>query len=148
MSDMSRLDDVLSRCAAGAMPTRIAAMHLLIEATSPEAAQTAVMRALESSGAPATGRLHELETLMAAHPQAWSTVHAILARVSHRPAAGDSVARWAGLFDAVVGVSPEASVALYSLGSPRLLAAATLEVVSALTLKRGPLSTCLPTCAQ
>lgn len=133
MPDPSRLDEVLSRCAAGAMPTRIAAMHLLMEAESPEAAQTAVLRALESSGAPGSGRLHDLERLMAGHPQAWAMVHRILSRVPHRPAAGDSVARWAGLFDAAVHISPEASVALYSLGSPRLLAAATLDVVAALS---------------
>jgi len=32
MPDTSRLEDVLSRCAAGALPTRVAAMHLLMEA--------------------------------------------------------------------------------------------------------------------
>lgn len=133
MPDTNCLDDVLSRCAAGVMPTRVAAMHLLMEAQSPEAAQTAVLRAREASGASAAGRLHELESLMAEHPRAWATVHAILAKVEHRPTAGDSVTRWAGLFDAAVRISPEGSVALYSLGSPRLLAAATLEVVAVLS---------------
>lgn len=133
MPDTSRLDDVLSRCAAGVLPTRVAAMHLLMEAESQEAAQTAVLRALQSSGAPGTQRLHDLEDLVAGHPQAWTTVRAILTSVQHSRAAGDSVARWAGLFDAAVRISPEASVALYSLGSPRLLAAATLEVVSVLS---------------
>jgi SAM-dependent methyltransferase len=115
------------------MPARIAAMHLLMESESAEAAQTAVMRLRQASGPESAGRLHDLETLMAEHPRAWTTVRAILATVQHRPAAGDSVARWAGLFDAAAGISPEASVALYSLGSPRLLAAATLEVVAALS---------------
>ena len=133
MPDTSRLDDVLSRCAAGTMPTRVAAMHLLMEAESPEAAQTAVLRMLEGSDAAGAGRLHDLESLVAEHPQAWATVRAILARVQHHSAAGDSVSRWAGLFDAAVRISPEGSVALYSLGSPRLLAAATLEVVAALS---------------
>jgi len=133
MPDTSRLDDVLSRCAAGVMPTRIAAMHLLMEAESPEAAQAAVLRMREASDASGAGRLHDLESLMAGHPQAWAMVHEILARVQHRPAAGDSVARWAGLFDEAVRISPEASVALYSLGSPQLLAAATLEVVALLS---------------
>jgi len=133
MPDTSRLEDVLSRCAAGALPTRVAAMHLLMEAESPQAAQTAVLRALQSTGAPGAQRLHHLEGLVAEHPQAWTTVHAILAQVQHSPTAGDSVARWAGLFDAAVRISPEASVALYSLGSPRLLAAATLEIVALLS---------------
>lgn len=133
MPDPSPLEDVLSRCAAGVLPPRVAAMHLLMEADSPAAAQAAVLRALRSSGAPAAARLRDLESLMAEHPQAWEMVRSILARVRHRPAAGDSVARWAGLFDAAVRISPEGSVALYSLGSPRLLASATLEVVAALS---------------
>ena len=133
MPDMSRLEEVLSRCASGALPARVAAMHVLMEAESPEAAQTALLRAREASGASGAGHLHDLECLLAQHPQAWAMVRAILATVSHRPAAGDSVARWAGLFDAAVRISPEASVALYSLGSRRLLDAATLEVVAALS---------------
>lgn len=133
MPDTTRLDDVLCRCAAGVMPARVAAMHLLMEAESPEAAQSAVVRARETSSASSARRLRDLASLLAEHPQAWATVRAILARVRHRPAAGDSVAHWAGLFDAAVRISPEASVALYSLGSPRLLAAATLEVVSMLS---------------
>lgn len=133
MSDTSRLDDFLFRCATGAVPARIAAMHLLMEAESPEAARTALRRVLEASDPDSAGRLHDIESLIAEHPQAWSIVRAILAKVQHRPAAGDSVAGWAGLFDAAVRISPEASVALYSLGSPRLLAAATFEVVAVLS---------------
>lgn len=133
MPDPARLDEVLSRCAAGAMPPRVAAMHLLMEAESPEAAQEAMLRVRAASGALGAGRLHDLESLIAEHPQAWTTVRSIVANVQHRPVAGDSVARWAGLFDAAVRISPEASVALYSLGSPRLLAAATLEVISVLS---------------
>lgn len=133
MPDPRRLDEVLARCAAGAMPARVAAMHLLMEADSPEAAQEAMLRVRAASGASGAGRLHDLESLIAEHPRAWTTVRAILASVQHRPVTGDSIARWAGLFDAAVRISPEASVALYSLGSPRLLAAATLEVISVLT---------------
>lgn len=133
MPDTTRLDEVLSRCAAGALPARMAAMHLLMEAQSPEAAQAALARALKLSPAPGAGRLREIASLIAQHPQAWSTVRAILETAQHRPVPGDSVARWAGLFDAAVRISPEASVALYSLGSPRLLTAATLEIVSMLS---------------
>lgn len=133
MPDTSRLDEVLSRCAAGMMPARVAAMHLLMESESPEAALRALLRVREASSASGAGRLHDLESLVAEHPHAWAMVRAILARVQHRPAAGDSVARWSGLFDDAVRISPEGSVALYSLGSPRLLAAATLEVVVALS---------------
>lgn len=133
MTDPSRLDEVLSLCAAGLMPARVAAMHLLMEADSPETAQAVVLRAIETSAVPAARRLQGLERIVAEHPQGWTTVHAILAKVQHRAAAGDSVARWAGLFDAAVRISPEGSVALYSLGSAQILAAATLEVVSVLS---------------
>jgi len=108
-------------------------MHLLMEVESQDAAQTAVLRALQSSGAPGAQRLHDLEDLVAEHPQAWTTVRAILTNVRHSRVAGDSVARWAGLFDAAVRISPQAGGALHSPASPRLLAAATLEVVSVLS---------------
>lgn len=136
MPDTSRVDDVLCRCAAGAMPARIAAMHLLMAAESPEAAQTALLRVRDASGAAGASRLTDLQSLLVEHPQAWTMVRDIIARVQHRPAAGDSVGRWAALFDEAVSISPEGSVALYSLGSPRLLSAATLEVVAALS-QRG-----------
>lgn len=38
MPDARRFEEVLSRCAAGAMPARMAAMHLLIESESSEPA--------------------------------------------------------------------------------------------------------------
>lgn len=133
ISDSGRLEDVLCRCAAGVMPACVAAMHLLMEAESPEVAHTALLRAREASRGAGAGHLQELESLVAEHPQAWAMVHDITNRVRHRPAAGDPVARWAGLFDEAARISPEGSVALYSLGSPPLLAAATLEVTSALS---------------
>lgn len=133
MPDVSRLEDVLSRCAAGVMPAGVAVMHLLMEAESPEAAQAALLRARAARIGAGAGYLQELESLLAEHPQAWAMVHRIIARVRHRPAAGDAVAFWAGLFDEAARISPEGSVALYSLGSPRLLAAATREVVSVLS---------------
>src|SRR5512146_1158539 len=102
MPERSRLDEVLSQCAAGELPARVAAMHLLMEAESPEAARRAVLRVRAAGGA---GHLHELESLLADHPQAWAMVRAILAKVQHRPSACDSVTRWAGLFDAAVRIS-------------------------------------------
>ncbi len=133
MLETRRLDAVLERCAAGVLPASIAAMHLLMEAESLEAAQQAVLRVRQASGGADAGYLHELESLITEHPQAWALVRDITARVQHRPVAGDAVACWARLFDEAVRISPEGSVALYSLGSPRLLAAATLEVVAVLS---------------
>ena len=53
---------------------------------------------------------------------------ATVGAVDHR-AGGDTVAAIAAMFDRAVAVSPEASVAAYSLGDPDLLAVATAEVV-------------------
>ncbi|WP_139315274.1 class I SAM-dependent methyltransferase [Mongoliimonas terrestris] len=57
-------------------------------------------------------------------------LRAVLATVDHRP--GLSVENIAAMFDAAVAVSPEAGVALHSLGDPALLAAATAEIVDVL----------------
>ena len=46
------------------------------------------------------------------------------------PTPGEGVARIAAFFDRAVRHSPEASVALYSLGDPAILAAATAEIVA------------------
>ncbi|HEV7138988.1 MAG TPA: methyltransferase domain-containing protein [Steroidobacteraceae bacterium] len=133
MPDIGRLADVLCRCAAGVLPARVAAMHLLMQAESPEEAYRALLRARKTSnGGAGGGRLREVESLLAGQPQAWAVVHGIINKVQHRTPAGDS-GHWAALFDDAARISPEASVALYSLGSPRLLAAATLEVVSVLS---------------
>jgi len=115
------------------MPARVAAMQLLMRAESPEAAQSALLRACAASGRTGAEHLQSLHGLLAEHPRAWAMVRDILARVQHRQEAGDPVTRWAALFDEAVRISPEGSVALYSLGSPRLLALATHEVVSALS---------------
>jgi SAM-dependent methyltransferase len=69
------------------------------------------------------------------HPQAWSVTRSMLAEAAHdRPATTvtQDLAHWAGVFDRAVRVSPEGSVALYSLGDAALLRAATDEVVARL----------------
>lgn len=57
MPDTTRLDEVLSGCAAGAMPARMAAWHRLMEAQSPEVARAALVRTLKLSAAPGADRL-------------------------------------------------------------------------------------------
>ena len=73
--------------------------------------------------------------LLDAHPAAFRTVKAVLDRVVHdaeaRPA-GETVRALAAAFDEAARAAPEASVALYALGSPELLLAATAEIVAAL----------------
>ena len=53
----------------------------------------------------------------------------ILAHDRTDPSAAETLRYWAAAFDRLAARSPEASVALYSLGQPELLAAATREVV-------------------
>jgi SAM-dependent methyltransferase len=68
-------------------------------------------------------------------PGAFDLVKHIAHTVDHEGQAGDADAQLAGYaaaFDRAAGLSPEASVALYSLGSPALLAAATGEIVEKL----------------
>src|SRR5205807_10542414 len=61
---------------------------------------------------------------------AWATVRRVIALVSHDD--DGNPGRIARSFDAAARLSPEASVALYALGDPALLAAATAEIVSQL----------------
>ncbi len=132
MSDNAYLDDILVGCAAGAVPAPIAAMRLLMEAESPHIARAALDQALQNSRAEAIPRLQQVIDLISRHPDAWRLVHAVIGSVRHAEPEGDPIAHWAGLFDRIMQMSPEGSVALYSLGSPELLARATGEIVAVL----------------
>lgn len=73
-----------------------------------------------------------LRALAAAHPDGWQTVRAVLGTVIHDDPADDpsqQMGRVAAMFDAAVAISPEASVAVYSLGDAGALKAATDEIV-------------------
>jgi SAM-dependent methyltransferase len=123
----------LERYLAGAGSPAMALMALAIE--SPDAAALsraiAAARAETASGTQEDRRLRRLADLHAAHPDAHALVRRVLAAVPHdRAGTGDpaTLARIAAAFDAAAGVSPEASVALYSLGDADLLAASTVEI--------------------
>ena len=103
-----------------------------MEAESPQSAQAALSHALETAGAAAGVQLRRVADLIAGQPDAWATVRAVIGAVEHKEASGDPVAHWASLFDKAVRLSPEGSVALYSLGSAEILAAATAEIVALL----------------
>jgi SAM-dependent methyltransferase len=120
----------LLACASGEMAPNLALMHLCMAASD----ATAVEHAVTSAGG--EGRLTELAALWKARPEVFTLVKAVLA--TDRPdGATDAnpdarLAACAALFDAAAALSAEASVALYSLGDPALLAAATDEIVAAL----------------
>lgn len=127
---MSAAHDLAARLRAGA-PPNIALMHLLMASASPEDA-AASLAAARARYADLAAPLATIDTLLVAHPDAWQTVHAVADGVDHAPALASAEAtldHWRASFDRLAGASPEAGVALYALGDPDLLAAATAEVV-------------------
>jgi SAM-dependent methyltransferase len=115
---------IIAAYAEGGMPAEIALMRLILATRDP-----AELDALLDG----PGELGQLRALARRHPGAWRTVRATAAAVPHDVAptetAEAAVAQWGKWFDAAARVSPEAGVALYSLGDPQRLAEATDEIV-------------------
>jgi len=113
--------------AQGEIAAGVAAMRLLMDAASPEAARDVLRRAERRLGA-----MGEVEALLTG--EAFATVEGVLRAIDH----GGTVttpAEWGRAFDRACAVSPVASVALYTLGDPERLRAATDEVVAWLALQ-------------
>ena len=70
--------------------------------------------------------------MLADHPASGATVAELLRRDRDDQFAGNALEHWRQWFDGAVRASPEASVALYSLGDAALLDRATAEVVGLL----------------
>ena len=134
---VTALDDAVARAARGGAPDTIALMGILMEAATEAAARSALAGAqtacVAAADQPGVANLERIAALWAATPGAWAAVRGTVAAIAHRPP-GDGpeavLAYWADSFDRLVAAQPEASVALYSLGSPDLLAAATDEIVA------------------
>ena len=116
--------------AYGALPATIALSRLLTACGSEAEARLALDGAIDHCAAngEAAGRLRALDALWAEHPEAFATLSATLERLGDTRSGRFSVADWAQAFDRVVEGSPEASVAIYSLGSKSLLDMATQDV--------------------
>ena len=117
-----------------AMPANVALMQLLMEAPSRTAAEDALalVPALDPALAASAAAV---ERLLLAHPDAWRVIHGVTDSVDHLGpggTAGETLDHWRRAFDRLADTSPEAGVALYALGSPDLLDAATAEVIAAL----------------
>jgi ubiquinone/menaquinone biosynthesis C-methylase UbiE len=127
----------LLRALNDAAPPNVALMHLILRAPDARAAGLAIdaaLRAAQSDRRTRT-RVHAVAELWRRHPGAWKTVRDVAAAHGAMPAAADrTLDRWARTYDRLVRTSREASVALYSLGSPELLATATAEIVAYLRL--------------
>jgi SAM-dependent methyltransferase len=141
----ARFRAALLRCARGEAPANVVVMQLHAEACSAADAAMVLERAAQAARADAethgeaAARLSDALALARAQPQAFATVRAVLAGVKHDGASADAaegVARWAALFDAAVQTSAEGSVALYALGDPELLKAATREIVDFMRAER------------
>lgn len=79
--------------------------------------------------------VRKLRTALAANPEGSARAAALLLAHDAEPpgaSAEEELARWRRFFDWSVEQSPEASVALYSLGDPEQLAEVTREVVALL----------------
>jgi SAM-dependent methyltransferase len=121
-----RLAAILEACRDGALQPNIALMRLLIEARSREEAEAAIAGARAS----ADSRLKALADLFGANPQSWTTIRSVMAQAEHDGLPEDGVGYWSAVFDRLARSAPDAGVALYALGSPDLLTAATAEVVA------------------
>src|SRR5688572_1283687 len=130
------LREPLMRAAAGLAPN-VALMQLLIACATPEEAEGALQQAGRTfSGRGEHGvarRIDAVLQLFRANPGAFGLVRSVIDRIDHAPKLGGDPQRdWAAAFDSLAGAHSEASVALYALGNPELLEAATREVVELL----------------
>ena len=122
------MNQTLQDCIDGSISPQIAVAHFMFAG-----AGTAGIKAALDQAEPHP-KLDDIRALLLAHEQQIDvlTAHVALTSEDHN-AFGDTpeqgIARIAGFFDRAVATSPEASVALYSLGDPAILAAATAEIV-------------------
>jgi SAM-dependent methyltransferase len=132
------LRPALAGCASGKLAANVALMRLAIEAAEAVEVENALARAVEENTR-RVGNRREAKRLCRAlalwrnNPQAFGTVKAVLEAVAPSGIATDvepGLARWSEAFDRAAAVSPEGCVALYALGNPDLLHAATAEVVA------------------
>jgi SAM-dependent methyltransferase len=129
----------LRDCARGNVPPNIALLRLAMAAGHAAEVEEAVARALRQADRRAAPvEVHRLEQALALwrdNPQAFAIIKAVLSDLEHEGVAlssRDGISQWAATFDRIARISPEGSVALYALGNPDLLQAATLEVVERL----------------
>lgn len=132
---------IVNECVQGRLSPGMALMRLVIETDDPSQVQAALSNwpLPVPPGTDAAARLAALFHLLRDHDDAWKTVHATAAAVSHVAKAPGpprvEVARLADAFDRAARISPEASVALYSFGRPERLDQVTTEIVKWLDMR-------------
>lgn len=132
-----RLLEPALRGAYGHTPENVALALLLMAASSADEANRALDAAIHHirpdrhERSESVRRLQRMRALWDQTPDAFASIKAVMHSLDH-PGARDphpSPETWATIFDDAVGVSREASVALYCLGRADLLRAATDEIV-------------------
>lgn len=128
------LRPTLRSYAAGELPASVALMRLLM-ADSTAAATDALLDRLAGARHAPVAPLRELRALLRRNPNAGPTVRRVMDVLAHDvPVASEAegIAYWRHGFDRAVEIAGDASAALYALGDPALLAAATTELVERL----------------
>jgi SAM-dependent methyltransferase len=127
--------DLLCRCANGEVSPLIALLRLLIMFGDLDTLRSALAMLAAPEREPSIRKAaRRIQELLTANPEGSALVVRMLQHERAASEAGDEdeVERCRQLFDGLVRKNPEASVALYSLGVPELLDAATHEVVELL----------------
>ena len=128
------LRSTLKSYVAGELPASVALMRLLIEDSTASGIDVLLDRLAEAVDAPAV-LLRDLRALLGRNPDAEATIKGVMTVLPHdAPIASeaDGIAYWRHGFDRAADIAGDASAALYALGNPALLAAATAELVERL----------------
>ncbi|MBN8873275.1 MAG: methyltransferase domain-containing protein [Rhodospirillales bacterium] len=118
------MSDAIAACLAGALSADLAIARCLLQGESAATLRARIAQARTDSAA-----WHALDRLCAEAGLLERLQHMIAAASVDHAGPRDPAAV-AAMFDRAVAVSPEASVALYSLGDPDRLATATQEVIA------------------
>lgn len=119
-------DQAIADCLAARISPEVAVARMLLAGTAAEGIVAGLARH-RSKDARWAAMARLVEARAAALDRLAAEVQATGAQ--HDASGDDGVARIAAFFDRAVAHSPEASVALYSLGDPAILAQATAEII-------------------
>jgi ubiquinone/menaquinone biosynthesis C-methylase UbiE len=134
-SSANALHSSLLRCGSGEIPPNVTLAQLFMRARNAEEARNAISAVLDSvaceRGGIGESRIREVQALWARAPQLFQSVREMIA-IENAPQGAErsGVEHWASVFDRACALSPEMSVALYSLGDTKLLNDATEEIAA------------------
>lgn len=125
------LQQPLRACAQARLPPNVMLIQLAQICSSREELETVLQGAAAAWSGKESGRLQAALALWRNTPRAWDILRAVLDISTEIDHAGSAdIESWSQAFDRIAEISPEAGVALYSLGRSDLLAEATQEIVS------------------